>query len=61
MKCKTCKEEVEKKPIIRNGVTRFVDAKGQLWNGKVCGDCYRLYNKERMKVTRSNKIAVSET
>ena len=50
--CKICKEDKPKQPIIRNCTTRFVDEKGKLWNGKSCPDCYRIYNKERMRLKR---------
>ena len=57
MICKTCKEDKIKEPVIRKETTRFVDQNGKLWNGKVCPDCYRKYNRERMKLARQNKIA----
>jgi len=53
MICKNCKEEKVKEPIIRKDVTRFVDQSGRLWNGKVCPDCYKVYNRERMRLKRS--------
>lgn len=56
MTCKICKEEKVKEPIIRNDTTRFVDHNSKLWNGKVCPDCYKLYNKERMRKKRAEKI-----
>ncbi len=56
MTCKTCKEEKVKQPVIRNDTTRFVDHNNKLWNGKVCPDCYKTYNKERMRKKRSEKI-----
>lgn len=52
MVCKTCKEDKVKEPIIRKDVTRFVDQSGRLWNGKVCPDCYKIYNRERMRLKR---------
>lgn len=55
MKCKECKQEVVKEPVSRGTITRYVDEKGQLWNGAKCPNCYRIYNKERMRITRSNK------
>lgn len=55
MMCKICKEEKEKIPQIRGIVTRFVDDLGQLWNGKVCPSCYRIYNRERMRKVREKK------
>jgi len=55
MKCKICNEDKPKIPESRGSVTRFVDESGQLWNGKVCPDCYRIYNRERMKLSREKK------
>lgn len=55
MICKNCKEDKVKEPVIRNDVTRFVDEKNRLWNGKICPDCYRVYNKERMRKHRIAK------
>ena len=52
MVCKICKEDKQKEPVIRGNVTRFVDESSRLWNGKVCPDCYRSYNRERMKNKR---------
>jgi hypothetical protein len=52
MNCKVCKEEKEKHPIIRNNVTRFIDKDGKMWNGKMCSDCYRSYNRDRMRIKR---------
>jgi hypothetical protein len=53
MICKKCGLDKVKQPVIRGSVTRFVDEKDRLWNGKVCPDCYKDYNRERMKQTRS--------
>jgi hypothetical protein len=47
--------EIVKIPEVRSGSTRFVDGSGRLWNGKVCPDCYRVYNRERMKKARLQK------
>lgn len=52
MICKICNEEKDKHPIIRNNVTRFIDQDGRMWNGKVCATCYRLYNRDRMRLKR---------
>jgi len=60
MICKVCKEDKVKDPVIRGNVTRFVDQSGQMWNGKMCPQCYRAYNKERMRKARSLKIQSSE-
>lgn len=57
MICKICKEEKQKDPVIRKDVTRFVNESGHLWNGKVCPDCYRNYNRERMRKKRAEKAA----
>lgn len=53
MICKNCLEEKMKEPVIRNEVTRFVDKNSKLWNGKMCPDCYRDYNRKRMRLKRS--------
>ena len=52
MICKVCKENKQKEPVIRGNVSRFVNESNRLWNGKVCPDCYRVYNRERMKNKR---------
>jgi hypothetical protein len=52
MLCKACKEYKIKEPTIRKNVTRFVDQLGRLWNGKVCPDRYKIYNRERMRFKR---------
>ena len=52
MLCKICKEEKTKEPISKGDHTRFVDESGRLWNGKVCPDCYKIYNRERMRKAR---------
>jgi hypothetical protein len=53
MTCKNCLEDKIKEPVIRNEVTRFVDKNSKLWNGKMCPDCYRDYNRKRMRLKRS--------
>ena len=55
MSCKICKEEKIKQPCSRGNDTRFVDENNRLWNGKVCRDCYRAYNRERMRKSRASK------
>jgi type II secretory ATPase GspE/PulE/Tfp pilus assembly ATPase PilB-like protein len=55
MVCKSCKEDKSKEPIIRNDVTRFVDERGRLWNGKQCPECYKAYNRERMRLKRRSE------
>ena len=60
MVCKTCKEDKVKEPIIRKDVTRFVDQSGRLWNGKVCPDCYKTYNRERMRLKRLEPLQKDE-
>ena len=52
MICKSCKKDVTKEPVMRNDVTRFIDQSGKLWNGKQCPECYRAYNRERMRLKR---------
>lgn len=53
MICKKCNQDKVKEPIIRGTITRFVDEFNRLWNGKVCPDCYKEYNKNRMKESRA--------
>ena len=53
MTCKSCLKDKSKEPVIRNDVTRFIDENNRLWNGKICPDCYRNYNRERMRIKRS--------
>jgi len=53
MLCKVCDDEKVKEPVTRNTITRFVDASNRLWNGKMCPDCYKNYNRERMRLKRS--------
>lgn len=60
MLCKMCKLDKEKEPVSRGLTTRFVDEKNRLWNGKVCPDCYKEYNRARMKLSRRNKKAAEE-
>lgn len=56
MVCKICKKDLVKEPISRGNHTRFVDENGKLWNGKVCPDCYKIYNRERMRIKRKTKV-----
>lgn len=60
MICKVCKEDKKKEPTIRNDVTRFVDNNDKMWNGKVCPDCYKVYNRERMKKKRNQSKLESQ-
>lgn len=53
MTCKSCLKDKSKEPVIRNNVTRFIDENSRLWNGKMCPDCYKNYNRERMRIKRS--------
>lgn len=53
MKCKVCEQDKVKEPVVRNDVTRFVDENSKLWNGRTCPDCYKIYNRERMRLKRS--------
>lgn len=55
MFCKICKQEKTKNPVTRGTCTRFVDHSNRVWNGKVCPDCYKEYNRERMRKTRASK------
>lgn len=52
MLCKICKEEKIKEPVSKGNHVRFIDENSKLWNGKVCPDCYKIYNRERMRKTR---------
>lgn len=53
-----CKKCMEYKVKISSGKfpdgrnTRFEDATGRQWNGKICPDCFLLVMQERMKVKR---------
>lgn len=60
MICKSCNEEKTKEPVIRKDVTRFVDHLNRLWNGKVCPDCYKVYNRERMRTKRLQQHSEDE-
>lgn len=55
MFCKICKKEKIKHPVIRGNSTRFLDDSNRLWNGKVCPDCYKEYNRSRMRKARAEK------
>lgn len=59
MKCRTCEEDKVKSPVIRGKHVRFCDINGKIWNGLDCPDCYKLYNKERMRLSRLNKSTKS--
>lgn len=50
--CKVCKEKKYKKAIKKGIVYRFVDELNRLWNGKMCPDCFKGYNKEKMREAR---------
>jgi hypothetical protein len=53
-KCKNCNEEKVKKPKIFGKHTLFIDDQERRWNGKQCPDCYKAYNKERMRKVRKD-------
>jgi hypothetical protein len=53
MKCKVCGEDKVKNPESRGSSNRFVDENARLWNGKACPDCYKIYNRERMRRKRA--------
>lgn len=55
MICKCCKLDKKKEPVSRGTHTRFVDENNKMWNGKQCGECYRVYNRERMRLKRLNE------
>lgn len=54
MICKFCKESKTKQPVDKGTHVRFVDENNRLWNGKTCPDCYKIYNRERMRKVRNN-------
>jgi hypothetical protein len=60
MKCKMCGIEKPKSPVVRGKHVRFCQEDGRLWNGNQCSDCYKEYNKERMRRTRAAKAPTSE-
>lgn len=60
MICKECGEDKAKEPVIRSNGVRFVDASDRLWNGKQCPDCYKLYNRQRMRLKRLQEKAVDQ-
>jgi hypothetical protein len=61
MVCKICKEDKVKEPVVRSNNTRFVDQNNRLWNGKTCPDCYKEYNKLRMRKKRNpHKLDIQE-
>lgn len=53
-KCKMCNEEKSKTPQIFGNNCLFVDDQGRRWNGKQCPDCYKEYNKKRMRQVRKD-------
>lgn len=53
MNCKICKQEKVKKPDVRGKTIRYLDDKDRLWNGLTCPDCYKMYNRERMRKKRN--------
>ena len=55
MTCKICNQEKKKNPVSKGTHTRFVDENSKLWNGKVCPDCYKVYNRDRMRIKRKEK------
>jgi len=55
MICKFCKKDKPKEPVARGNCTRFVDENNRVWNGKVCPDCYKEYNRNRMRKSRASK------
>lgn len=55
MVCKDCKIEKNKEPVVKSTGIRFVDADSRMWNGKQCPDCYKVYNRERMRLKRLQK------
>lgn len=57
MVCKECKLDRVKSPVTQGKHVRFADEHGRIWNGKICPDCYKLYNKERMRRTRKPVLA----
>lgn len=61
MVCKDCKIDKEKEPVVRATGVRFVDLEGRLWNGKQCPECYKPYNRERMRKQRLAKKAATDS
>lgn len=59
MKCKECKEDKVKKAIIKGTTTRFINEEGRMWNGMQCPDCYKIYNRERMRRSQSSSVSTS--
>lgn len=53
-KCKMCEQEKTKSPQICGNHCLFVDENGRRWNGKQCPDCYKQYNKTRMRQVRKD-------
>lgn len=55
MICKICKIDKLKQHITKGDHVRFIDELNRVWNGKVCPDCYKIYNKQRMRKSRADK------
>lgn len=54
--CKVCGEKKVRNPAgkFSNGRdTKYVDAEGKLWNGRVCGSCQATKMKSHQRVKRS--------
>ena len=60
MVCKECGKDKTKEPVIRSNGVRFVDADLRLWNGKQCPDCYKTYNRQRMRLKRLQEKSVDQ-
>jgi hypothetical protein len=60
MICKICKKDKQKIPVIKGSCTRFVDVDDRVWNGKQCPDCYKEYNRNRMRSTRQKQNEASD-
>ena len=54
-KCKNCNLTKQKNPITKGNITRFVDENNKVWNGKQCPDCYKEYNRKRMRLNRQKQ------
>jgi hypothetical protein len=54
-KCKNCNLSKQKTPVTKGNITRFVDENNKVWNGKQCPDCYKEYNRNRMRLSRQKQ------
>lgn len=52
MVCKDCKIDKDKEPVVKSTGIRFIDSQHRMWNGRQCPECYKVYNRERMRLKR---------